>query len=486
MDIRVFNTMTARKEALAPLQSGKVGMYVCGPTVYDMSHVGHARVYVTFDVVARFLRFAGFQVTYVRNFTDVDDKIIRRSQERGVNPKELSERFIEEFLKDMDALGVERPTHQPRVTEHVPQIVALIEAIIARGHAYPAAGDVYFAVRDFPGYGKLSKRNLDDLEAGARVEPGEQKRDPLDFALWKAAKPGEPSWDSPWGKGRPGWHIECSAMSGQYLGQTFDLHAGGKDLVFPHHENEIAQSEAASGKPFAKVWMHNGFVQIDNEKMSKSLGNFFTVRQVLEKVEAEALRYFLLGTHYRNPINFSDVALSDAERRVDYLYETLAKVDERLGGAAPSEGEILEREVVEKVMAGFTEALSDDFNTAEALGALGQAFALMNDFSDPAKAKGKDKAAVARTLRRLRGDVAKIGGVLGLFGQDPKAVLSRRRTRKAAQKGIGEAKVEALIQDRAAARKAKDFASADRIRGELNALGVEIMDGPTGTTWKVP
>jgi cysteinyl-tRNA synthetase len=486
MDIRVFNTLTARKEALVPLQSGKVGMYVCGPTVYDMSHVGHARVYVTFDVVARFLRFAGFEVTYVRNFTDIDDKIIRRAQEKGVSARELSERFIAEFLADMDVLGVERPNVQPRVTDHVPEIVALIQAIIARGYAYPAAGDVYFAVRDFPGYGKLSKRNLDDLEAGARVEPGEQKRDPLDFALWKAAKPGEPAWDSPWGQGRPGWHIECSAMSAKYLGETFDLHAGGKDLVFPHHENEIAQSEAASGKPFAKFWMHNGFVQIDNEKMSKSLGNFFTVREVLQKVEPESLRYFLLGTHYRNPINFSDFALADAERRVDYLYETLTKVDERLAGAAPSAGDILEAPVVEKVMSDFTEALCDDFNTAGALAALGQAFALMNDLSDPVKIKGKDKAAVTRTLLRLRGEVSRIGGVLGLFGQDPKAFLLRRRARKAAEKGIDEARIESLIRDRGAARKAKDFASADRIRGELKSLGVEIMDGPSGTAWKIP
>ncbi len=487
MSIQVHDTLAGRKRELVPLVPGKLGVYVCGPTVYDMPHLGHARVYVIWDVIIRHLRARGFEVKHVRNFTDVDDKIIARARERGEDPIAMAARFAEAFDRDMDTLGVQRPDVAPRVSGHIPEIVALIETLVTKGYAYaPGNGDVYYAVRKFDDYGRLSRRNLDDLVAGARVEPGEAKRDPLDFALWKAAKPGEPSWSSPWGRGRPGWHIECSAMSAKYLGDTFDLHAGGKDLIFPHHENEIAQSEAASGKPFAKFWMHNGFVQIDNEKMSKSLGNFFTVREVLQKVEPESLRYFLLGTHYRNPINFSDVALADAERRVDYLYETLSKVDERLAGAAPTAGDILEAPVVEKVMSDFTEALCDDFNTAGALAALGQAFVLMNDLSDPVKVKGKDKAAVARTLLRLRGEVSRIGGVLGLFRQDPKAVLLRRRARKAAEKGIDAARVESLIRDRGAARKAKDFASADRIRGELKSLGVEIMDGPSGTTWKIP
>jgi len=483
MELRTFNTLTNRKEAIQPLVPGAIGMYVCGPTVYDMSHVGHARVYVTFDVVARFLRHAGYKVTYVRNFTDVDDKIIKRANEKGVKSTEISERYIAEFLADMGALGVERPTVEPKVTEHIPEIIALIQRIGANGKAYESGGDVYFSVRSFDGYCKLSKRNLDELEAGARVEPGDRKKDPLDFALWKAAKPGEPEWDSPWGKGRPGWHIECSAMSAKYLGDTFDIHAGGKDLIFPHHENEIAQSEAASGKPFARVWMHNGFVQIDNEKMSKSLGNFFTIRDVLEKVEAEALRYFLLGTHYRNPINFSDVALADAERRVDYLYETLAKADEKLAGKEPTPGELLEKEKVEKVVAGFEAAMADDFNAADALGGLAEPFALMNELAE--KPKSKDKAAVLRTLHRLRKDVDLVGKVLGLFQQDPKAFLLRRREKKAKAKGIDGAVVEQKIQERANARKAKDFAAADRVRDELKGLGVEIMDTPTGTTWKV-
>ncbi len=482
MEIRVFNTLTNRKEPLVTLAPNQVGMYVCGPTVYDMSHVGHARVYVTFDVVARYLRSQGMKVNYVRNFTDVDDKIIRRSNELGVPSTEVSERFIREFLTDMQALFVEDPQVMPKVTEHIPEIIGLIEKIISRGLAYPSAGDVYFAVREYAGYGKLSKRNLDDLEAGARVEPGEAKRDPLDFALWKAAKPGEPSWDSPWGKGRPGWHIECSAMSAKYLGETFDIHAGGKDLVFPHHENEIAQSEAASGKPFARYWLHNGFVQIDNEKMSKSLGNFFTIRDVLQKVEPEALRYFLLGTHYRNPINFSDVALSDAEKRVDYLYETLAKVDEKLEGSK-GEGPLLQPERL-KVLERFNEAMADDFNAADAVGGLADAFAFMNELCEAKK--GVAKPSMLSTLQSLRGQVKQVGSVLGLFQQEPKAFLLRRRAVKSKAKGLDEAKVEALIVDRNFARKAKDFAKADQLRDQLKSLGVEIMDTPAGTTWKIP
>jgi cysteinyl-tRNA synthetase len=483
MEIRVFNTLTLRKEPLTPLRPGEVRMYVCGPTVYDMSHVGHARVYVTFDVVVRFLRSQGFKVTYVRNYTDVDDKIIKRANDLGVPAAEVSERFIREFVADMEALGVARADVEPKVTEHIPDIIALIEKIVARGHAYASKGDVYFAVRGFDGYGKLSRRNLDDLEAGARVEPGEQKKDPLDFALWKAAKAGEPCWDSPWGKGRPGWHIECSAMSARYLGETFDIHAGGKDLVFPHHENEIAQSEAASGKPFARVWLHNGFVTIDNEKMSKSLGNFFTIRDVLKKVEAEALRRFLLGTHYRNPINFSDVALADAEKRLDYEYETLAKVQERLAGKDPGPASGNEQKSGLAARERFFSAMADDFNAAEALGGLSEAFALMNDLCEK---KGRERDSAARQLAFLRGEVLAASKILGLHQQDPRAFLLRRRARRAAEKGVDAAKVEKLLADRAAARRSRDFAAADRIRDELKAMGVEIMDGSAGTTWKVP
>ncbi len=483
MEIRVYNTMTGQKEVFTPLEPGKVGMYVCGPTVYDMSHVGHARVYVAFDAIARFFRREGFDVRYVRNYTDVDDKIIRRANELGVPPNEVSEKFIREFLTDMEALHVARADVEPKVTEHMPEILSIIGKLIEKGHAYASGGDVYFSVRNLEGFGKLSKRNLDDLEAGARVEPGELKRDPLDFALWKAAKPGEPFWESPWGKGRPGWHIECSAMSEKYLGQTFDLHAGGKDLIFPHHENEIAQSEAASGKTLSRYWTHCGFVQVDNEKMSKSLGNFFTIRDVLRKFDAEALRYFLLGTHYRNPINFSDVALGDAEKRVDYLYDTLAKVEERLEGKELTEGPLYRPELVERVIPAFREAMADDFNTAQVLGQLAEPFNLMNELAE--KPPVKDKAMVGRTLARLRSDVLDIGKVLGLFDLPPRTYLERRRERAAAERGISREAVEQLIADRAAARQAKDFAKADQLREQAKQMGVEIMDSPSGTTWKV-
>src|SRR5512134_2142807 len=342
MAIQLFDTLQAKKRELVPLVPGKIGLYACGPTVYDYSHLGHARCYVVWDVVVRHLRARGLEVKYVRNFTDVDDKIIKRANERGEDPAALASRFADAFHEDMDALGCLRPDVEPRVTGTMPEIVAMIEALVARGFAYaPGNGDVYFAVRSFAEYGRLAKRNLDDLLAGARVEPGESKRDPLDFALWKAAKPGEPSWESPWGKGRPGWHIECSAMSHAHLGAPIDLHAGGKDLVFPHHTNEIAQSVAAVGdgrtaESFCRYWMHNGFVEIDDEKMSKSLGNFFTVRDVLARFDAEALRLFLLGTHYRNDFNFSDAVLADAERRLVYLYETLDKADRAAEGVSPA------------------------------------------------------------------------------------------------------------------------------------------------------
>ena len=344
MPLRVFNTLTNEKQDFTPLRPGRMGLYVCGITVYDLPHIGHARMLTAFDVAVRYLRWAGWEVAYVRNWTDVDDKIIRRAQERGQDPKRFAEHFIEECRKDMQALKILPADAEPKATEHVPEMQELIARLIERGNAYASQGDVYFSVRSFPGYGKLSKRHLEDLRAGARVEPGEQKRDPLDFALWKAAKPGEPAsvtWDSPWGPGRPGWHIECSAMSQKFLGTTFDVHGGGKDLVFPHHENEIAQSEAASGQELARFWLHNGFVNVDAEKMSKSLGNFRTIRDLLTHWDGEALRAFLLSTQYRHPINFSESAIVESDRRVEYFYESLAKGDaylaqKKFAPAAPS------------------------------------------------------------------------------------------------------------------------------------------------------
>ncbi len=470
MALRIFNTLTGEKAVFTPLHPPKVGLYVCGPTVYDFSHVGHARVYVAFDVVVRVLRRRGYEVTYVRNYTDVDDKIIKRAAELGEKPEVLSERFIQAYDEDMAALSVLPPDVAPRVTRHLPEIVALIEQLVAKGRAYASAGDVYFAVREYPGYGKLSKRNLDDLKSGARVEPGDQKRDPLDFALWKAAKPGEPAWESPWGKGRPGWHIECSAMSEKYLGETFDLHAGGKDLVFPHHENEIAQSEGASGKPFCNVWMHNGFVTLDSEKMSKSLGNFFTIRDVLKRFEPEALRLFLLGTHYRSPINFSDVGLAEAERRLDYFYEALQKADETAAGvAAPGESF--------PFLDALDRALDDDFNTPEALAALSAPFTKLNELCAKPKGHAPEIAALRLALRSGM-------SLLGLGQEPPAQYLHRRYARVIAERGLDVAKIDALVKARGEARQAKDYARGDALRKELAELGIDVKDGPAGSTWK--
>ncbi len=478
MALVIYDTLTQEKQPFTPLVPGKVKMYVCGPTVYDLSHVGHARAYVAFDVVVRYLR-RRYEVLHVRNFTDVDDKIIKRANEIKEAPTAVSERFIKEFEVDMAALGVQPADIAPKVTTHIPEIIALIEQLIRGGNAYVSGGDVYYAVESFKDYGRLSKRSLEDMEAGARVEVSEQKRNPLDFALWKAAKPNEPWWDSPWGKGRPGWHIECSAMSKRHLGETFDIHGGGKDLVFPHHENEIAQSEAASHKTFSRLWMHNGFVNIDNEKMSKSLGNFFTIRDVLKKFDQQALRYFLLTTHYRSPINFSDKTLAEAEGRVRYIYETLQRLD---AAVTPGSDEPPHRDVeVSSMVERFTQAMDDDFNTAKVLGDLSNVFKLVNDIL----AKPEDKERDQRTLRAVKRGLAEIGAVLGLFIEDPKTVLDRLEQRRRSEKAVDPAAVERLIAERAQARKDKNFARADAIRQELDAMGVTIKDSASGTTWEV-
>jgi len=480
MPIQIHDTLTGSKHPLTPLRPGAIGLYACGPTVYDLSHLGHARCYVVWDVVVRHLRARGLAVRYVRNFTDVDDKIIKRANERGEDPVALAARFADEFHRDMDALGCVRPDVEPRVSGHIPEIVALIEALVERGFAYaPGNGDVYFAVRRFPEYGRLSGRNLDDLLAGARVAPGEVKRDPLDFALWKGAKPGEPRWPSPWGEGRPGWHIECSAMTKKHLGDTFDLHTGGKDLVFPHHTNEIAQSVCACGdgvhaESYARAWLHNGFVEIDDEKMSKSLGNFFTVRQVLERYEAEGLRLFLLGTHYRRDFNFSDTVLAEAERRLGYLYETVEKADKvATGSPAGAEDGLVER---------GRAALDDDFNTPQVLGLLAEAFTAANALCD---LKGKKTPEQRGRLAAFARDARLLGETLGILQRPPAEALRALRDKGAARRGLDGAAVEARLVERRAARQAKDFARSDAIRDELLQLGVAIMDGPEGTSWKV-
>ena len=477
MSLRLFNTLSNEKQDFVPVTPGRVGIYVCGITVYDLAHIGHARMLTAFDVAVRAMRWLGWQVSYVRNWTDVDDKIIRRAQERGEEPRQLAERFIGECRKDMQALNILPADVEPKATEHIPEMIAIISRLIEKGHAYAAGGDVYFAVRSFPAYGKLSKRNLDDLLSGARVEPGELKKDPLDFALWKGTKPGEPqsvSWDSPWGKGRPGWHIECSAMCQKYLGTTFDLHGGGKDLVFPHHENEIAQSEAASGQDLARCWLHNGFVTLDAEKMSKSLGNFKTIRDLLANWDGEALRAFLLSTHYRHPINFTEQAVADADRRVEYFYESLAKGDAYLAQKKFTAGE--PAPVAEHVTA-FREALEDDINTAEALARLEKIFGQLNARID-AKAQPAEVAALLHTARTL-------AHVLGMVPRAPQDAIRERRQLAAARKGIDPAWVEERIAARLAARKARNFNEADAIRAEVAGKGVELRDGPQGTDWRV-
>jgi cysteinyl-tRNA synthetase len=480
MPIVLTDTLAGAKRALTTVEPGKVRFYACGPTVYDLSHVGHARSYVVWDVVVRHLRARGYAVTYVRNYTDVDDKIIARANERGEDPVALAARFARAFDEDMDALGNLRPDIAPKVSEHVPQIVTMIGQLVEKGFAYaPGNGDVYFSVRAFPDYARLSRRNLDDLQAGARVEPGDAKRDPLDFALWKGAKPGEPAWDSPWGKGRPGWHIECSAMTLAHLGAPIDLHGGGKDLVFPHHTNEIAQSAASVGdgrtaESFCRHWMHHGFVEIDSEKMSKSLGNFFTIREVLAKYDAEVMRLFLLGTHYRNPINYSDAILDEAERRLTYLYETVEKADRLAAGAAPGAAAPFVEEALR--------ALDDDFNAPQVLGIVAEAFTAANALADKkGKKTPEEKAGLAGFVR----DVVELGATLGILQRRPGEALLALRARAAVRRGIDPALVEGRLAERAAARKAKDFARGDAIRDELLASGVALMDGPDGTTWKV-
>jgi cysteinyl-tRNA synthetase len=481
MAIQFHDTLAGEKVEFQPLVPGKVGLYACGPTVYDHAHLGHARSYVVWDVVVRHLRARGLEVRYVRNFTDVDDKIIARANERGEDPVAMASRFADSFLEDMDAVGCLRPDAAPRVSGSIPGILSLIERLVARGFAYaPGNGDVYYAVRKFPAYGQLSRRDVDDLRSGARVEPGDAKRDPLDFALWKGAKPGEPSWDSPWGKGRPGWHIECSAMTLEHLGVPFDIHAGGKDLVFPHHTNEIAQSVAAlsdrlAPEDFARHWMHHNFVEIDQQKMSKSLGNFFTVKDLLRLHDGEALRLLVLGTHYRNPISFTDGLLVDTSRRLGYLYETLEKADRLAEGAVPDPTATAWAE-------GARSALDDDFNTAAVLGILAEASPAPTAAADR---KGKKTPADRSGLARFALDARAVGAELGILQRSPAEALLALRTRAVARRGIDPALVEARIAERAEARRAKDFARSDAVRDELLALGVVLQDGASGTTWKV-
>ncbi|MGH7789198.1 MAG: cysteine--tRNA ligase [Candidatus Binatia bacterium] len=472
MALRVHNTLTSTVEEFVPLQPGKVGMYVCGVTVYDRSHIGHARALVTFDVVYRYLRSLDYEVRFVRNFTDVDDKIIQRGLERGLSAKEVSEANIAAFAEDMRVLGCAPPTVEPKATEHIAEMIALIGELEAKGLAYPSHGDVYFAVDKLPAYGQLSGRRLEDMMAGARIEIDELKHHPMDFALWKASKPGEPAWDSPWGAGRPGWHIECSAMASKYLGQPFDIHGGGNDLIFPHHENEIAQSEGARGSQLARYWLHNGMVNLGTEKMSKSLGNVWTVVQAAQRVGGEALRLMVLGTHYRGPLEFSEERLGEAKRSLDRIYENLARADAALQGW----GTAADAEVQQAVRDEFRAGMDDDFNTAKGLATLYDTLRAMNrhvDLQRWAEAAG------------CRAAVTEIAAVLGVGGQDPQAYLQRQKDRAMEDSAVSPADIERLIAERVAARKGRDFKRADAIRDELKAQGIVLEDGPQGTTWKL-
>jgi cysteinyl-tRNA synthetase len=471
MALRVHNTLTGQLEDFVPLHPPKVGMYVCGVTVYDRSHIGHARALVCFDVIYRYLQFSGYQVNFVRNFTDVDDKIIKRGLERGLTAQQVSEANIAAFREDMQVLGCAAPHVEPKATEHIGEMIEIIRELEAKGLAYPSHGDVYFAVDKFPPYGQLSGRRLDDMQAGARIEVDETKHHPMDFALWKASKPGEPYWDSPWGPGRPGWHIECSAMASKYLGQPFDLHGGGNDLIFPHHENEIAQSEGAKGCQLARYWLHNGMVTLGTEKMSKSLGNVWTVADAAKQVGGEALRLLVLGTHYRGPLDFQPDRLLETKRRLDRIYESLARADEALA-AKPAP----DTAVLDAILADFREGMDDDFNTARGLATLSEAVTALNRHLDAGELS---QAAGARAA------IAAIAGVLGVAGQDAATYLQRDKARGLEDSEISSADIERLIAERAAARKAKDFKRGDAIRDELKAKGVVLEDGPQGTTWKL-
>lgn len=478
MTIRIYNSLTRKKEIFEPVRPGKVGMYVCGPTVYDSCHIGHARSVVVFDVIARYFRSQGYEVTYIRNFTDVDDKIIQRANQLGLTTTALAEKYIAEFHEDMDALYVERPTYEPKATDHIADIIDVIDNLIRKDLAYAIDGDVFFRVAAFDQYGKLSGRRLEDMEAGARIDVDQRKQNPFDFALWKSAKPDEPAWESPWGMGRPGWHIECSAMSKHFLGESFDIHGGGKDLIFPHHENEIAQSEAAHEKPFATYWVHNGFVNINQEKMSKSLGNFKIIREVLKSIHPEVVRLFLLSHHYRNPIDFSDKTMTEVSSGLDKLYGALERLDQSLT-AMPEAPEPHGDDTWEK----FREAMDDDFNTAKGIGILFEAVRHINRLLDAED--GKNAVSAASQLAAIRVDMLKIGRILGIFLDPPHVYFQRQKERATQTADIDSARVEQLIKARETARNTKDWATADRIRAELTAMNVVLEDRPDGTLWRV-
>ena len=470
--MKIYNTMTRKKEEFVPIRENKVGIYVCGPTVYDYIHIGNARPMIVFDTLRRYLLYKGYDVNYVSNFTDVDDKIIKRAIEEGVTSSEISERYIKEVKKDMHDLNVMEATTHPKATEEIPDMIDMIKVLIEKGHAYEVNGTVYFRTRSFPGYGKLSKKNIDDLEAGHRdekhqlkVSGEDEKEDFLDFVLWKPKKEGEPSWPSPWGEGRPGWHLECSVMSKKYIGDIIDIHAGGEDLIFPHHENEIAQSEAANEVEFARYWMHNGFLKIDGEKMSKSLGNFFTIRDIGEKYPLQVIRFFILSAHYRSPLNFSDTLVESAKASLERILNAVSRLEDMTETAPERELSEEEKQIEQKLteyVAKFEQAMEDDLNTADAISAI---FELVK-FTNSNVTSDNAKAIVTKALDTIR----QLCDVLGIITKVEKEIL--------------DSDIEALIEERQAARKAKDFARADAIRDELLEKGIILKDTREGVQWK--
>lgn len=464
--MKIYNSMTREKQEFVPITPGEVKMYSCGPTVYDYFHIGNARPFIVFDTMRRYLEYKGYKVTFVQNFTDIDDKMINRANKEGITVRELGERFIAEYFKDADSLGIKRADIHPKATENIDAIIDVVKTLEEKGYAYNVNGNVYFRTKKFEGYGKLSHQPLEELEAGARIDISDEKEDPMDFALWKAEKPGEPSWESPWGKGRPGWHIECSAMVNKYLGNTIDIHSGGKDLIFPHHENEIAQSECANGCDFAKYWMHNGYINIDNKKMSKSLGNFFTIRDILEKYKPEVVRFFMLSAHYRSPVNFSDSLMQQAKSALERVYTCIDSVKFSLESSIEREPTESENELKAALLAAkqrFTDAMDDDLNTADAISSIFDIVAATN------KALIKEGGNAKSILTEVLDTISELGAVLGLFDKKEEASL--------------DDEIEALIEKRNEARRNKDFAEADRIRDELKARNIILKDTPMGVTW---
>lgn len=491
MGLHVYNTLSGQKESFVPLTPGKVNMYVCGVTVYDYCHIGHARSAMVFDVIRNYLEYKGYDVVFVKNFTDVDDKIITRAQQEGLSTREISQKYIQAHNEDMGRLGIRRPDIEPKATDHITDMLHVVKTLVEKGRAYPVDGDVYFSVKKFPGYGKLSGRKVEDLRSGARIEIDERKQDPLDFALWKASKPGEPSWESPWGPGRPGWHIECSAMSSKYLGETFDIHGGGKDLIFPHHENEIAQSEAFSDKPFAKYWLHNGFLSINQEKMSKSLGNFFTIREVLKKFSSETIRFLMLSTHYRSPLDYSDQRLEESAAALKRFYNTFHDVRElqasvqsgtvstQIGTEKLTQVAELPKQL-EHLQQKFEEAMDDDFNTAAAIGTL---FDMLKTTNAAVRLLAAEPVLSAEVYHPLEKAVATIKTLAGILGF---TFLEQERLGSEAEQQLINQLMELLLKLRKEARAQKNWALADRIRDEVSQLGLQIKDHPGGeSTWTV-